>query len=165
MKAVPSENVGEFSNYRQSHGVVTGRIIKSNHGNVFVDFTGNPNGPVKARVTSSAKKQIANLNENEFPEVLLAFENDNINNPIIIDTLFSYIDELAEQASVEINEKPEDIKVDGKKVVIEGKDEIVLSCGDSKIIMKKNKIIIHSENIKTHATKTNKIKGGLIKIN
>ncbi len=120
---------------------------------------------MKARITSSAKKQIENQNDIKKTEVLLAFENDDINNPIIIDTLFSYIDDLTEQTPVEINDKPEEIKVDGKKIMIEGKEEIVFCCGESKIIMKENKIIIHSENIKTHATKNNKIKGGLIKIN
>ncbi len=165
MKVDPVDTIVKLTDYRQPSGVITGRIVSSNQGNLLVDYSGNPSGPVKARITSSVKKQLENHTDLKNAEVLLAVDADNGSSPIIIDTLFSYIDEVADQASVELSDTPETIKVDGKKVLIEGKDEIVLRCGESKIIMKENKIVIHSKNIKTHATKNNKIKGGLIKIN
>lgn len=57
-------------------------------------------------------------------------------------------------------------RVDGKRVVIEGKDEIVLVCGEASITLRRNgKIVLRGAYVESHSKGTNRIKGGSVKIN
>ena len=50
--------------------------------------------------------------------------------------------------------------MDGKRVVIEGKDEIVLQCGQASITLRRNgKVIIKGTYVESHASGTQRIKG------
>lgn len=56
--------------------------------------------------------------------------------------------------------------VDGKRVVIEGADEIVLRCGEASITLRRNgKVVIRGTYLESHAAGTNRIKGGSVQIN
>lgn len=57
-------------------------------------------------------------------------------------------------------------RVDGKRVVIEGQDEIVLKCGEASITLRRNgKVIVKGTNLESKATGTHRIKGGSVEIN
>ncbi|HVE87904.1 MAG TPA: DUF6484 domain-containing protein [Myxococcales bacterium] len=57
-------------------------------------------------------------------------------------------------------------KVDGKRVVIEGQDEVVLRCGQASITLRRNgKVVVRGTYLETRATGTNRIKGGSVQIN
>ena len=56
--------------------------------------------------------------------------------------------------------------VDGKRVVIEALDEIVLRCGQASITLRRNgRIVIRGTYVETRAVGTNRIKGGNVQIN
>lgn len=56
--------------------------------------------------------------------------------------------------------------VDGKKVVIEAKDEIVLKCGDASITLTKaGKIMIRGKYLLNRSTGVNRILGGSVQVN
>ena len=56
--------------------------------------------------------------------------------------------------------------VDGKRVRIVARDEIVLECGDASITLRRNgRIIIKGTYIETSSEGTNRIKGGQVRIN
>ncbi len=56
--------------------------------------------------------------------------------------------------------------VDGKKVRIDGKEEIVLRCGKASITMRRNgRIVIRGVQVESRATGRNRIKGGAVLIN
>jgi hypothetical protein len=56
--------------------------------------------------------------------------------------------------------------VDGKRVVIDGLDEIVIRCGKSSITLRRNgRIIIRGTYVETRAEGVNRIKGGSVQIN
>jgi hypothetical protein len=56
--------------------------------------------------------------------------------------------------------------VDGKKVRLEGQDEIVLRCGKSSITMRRNgRVVIRGVQVESRATGRNRIKGGAVLIN
>ncbi len=56
--------------------------------------------------------------------------------------------------------------VDGKKVRLEGKEEIVLRCGKASITMRRNgRIVIRGVQVESRATGRNRIKGGAVLIN
>jgi hypothetical protein len=62
--------------------------------------------------------------------------------------------------------EPVEARVDGKRVVLEGQDEVVLKCGEASITLKRDgKLILRGAYVETHAKGVNRIKGGSVKIN
>ena len=56
--------------------------------------------------------------------------------------------------------------VDGKRVVLEGEDEVALRCGAASITLRRNgKIVIRGSYVESYAAGTNRIKGGSVRIN
>jgi hypothetical protein len=80
------------------------------------------------------------------------------------------IDELVfegpvpENSSDKITENP--LYIDGQRLVLEGKDEIVLRCGEASITLNKNgKISIRGKYLLSRATGVNRILGGSVQVN
>jgi len=60
----------------------------------------------------------------------------------------------------------EDAYVDGKRVVIEGREEIVLKCGEASITLTKaGKILIRGKYLLNRSTGVNRIMGGSVQVN
>jgi hypothetical protein len=56
--------------------------------------------------------------------------------------------------------------VDGRRVRITAKDEIVFECGQASVTLRRNgRIIIRGTYVETHSEGTNRIKGGQVRIN
>jgi hypothetical protein len=111
---------------------------------------------------------------------VLLFENDDPGRPIVVGLVqpvsdTPLLDELLAPATppepaVELEmARPAERQtalVDGKQVVIDAKDELVLRCGRATITLRRNgKVIIRGTYVETHAEGTNRIKGGSVKIN
>jgi uncharacterized protein (DUF2345 family) len=61
---------------------------------------------------------------------------------------------------------PVEARLDGKRVVLEGKDEVVLRCGEASITLRRDgKVLVRGAYIETQAKGVNRIKGGAVKIN
>ena len=59
-----------------------------------------------------------------------------------------------------------DIKVDGRRVEIEGGDEILFKCGKASITLRRNgRVVIRGTRVETHSEGTNRIKGATVEIN
>jgi hypothetical protein len=59
-----------------------------------------------------------------------------------------------------------EIRVDGKRVELEGQDEIVLRCGEASITLRRNgRVVIRGTYVETYSKGTNRIKGGSVQIN
>lgn len=59
-----------------------------------------------------------------------------------------------------------DLKVDGKRVELEGQDEIVLRCGKASITLRRNgRVVIRGTYVESYSRGTNRIKGGTVQIN
>jgi hypothetical protein len=59
-----------------------------------------------------------------------------------------------------------EVIVDGKRIQIEGKDEIILQCGKASITLHRNgRVIIRGAYVETRSSGTNRIKGGAVLIN
>ncbi|HSP78880.1 MAG TPA: hypothetical protein VLQ93_10140, partial [Myxococcaceae bacterium] len=62
--------------------------------------------------------------------------------------------------------EPVEAQVDGRRVVIEGKEEIVLQCGQASITLRRNgKVVIKGTYVESHSSGTQRIKGGSVQIN
>lgn len=149
-------------------GVRVGKIVKiEKGGEVWVDYPGNTRGPVAARRTGSIKMESLQDAAHSNKEVLLVFENNDPERPIIIDILYSPIDDLlAASAVTVVTDKPDDVLMDGKRMVFDAKEEIVLRCGKGSITLKKDgKVVIRGTNLISRSSGNNKIKGGAVHIN
>ena len=158
---------------------VTGELIGvTNEGIALVDFAQNTAGPIEAR---SLLNESNSAQLKELPvQVLLTFENADLSKPIVMgiisETLFVPA-EAKEVVQKEVSSKEHsvnlvnldqstDLKVDGKRMTFDAKEEILLRCGKSSILLRKNgKIVIKGANLISRSSATNKIKGSSVNIN
>lgn len=116
-------------------------------------------------------------------QVALLFTRGDLSNPLIIGLIHSPLMDLLdnfsvsvvepEQAELPVNEPDEnttglstDAFVDGKRVILEGREEVVLKCGDASITLTKaGKIMIRGKYILNRSTGVNRILGGSVQVN
>jgi len=118
-------------------------------------------------------------------QVALMFEEGNVEKPIIMGVIHNQLDDILEsfeftaednaqeantREDIESDNKPpiisEDAYLDGKRVVLEGKEEIVLKCGDASITLTKaGKILIRGKYLLNRSTGVNRIMGGSVQVN
>jgi hypothetical protein len=90
--------------------------------------------------------------------VMLMFENGDPRRPLIVG--------FVESPEPSPQSPPVEARVDGKRIVIEGEDEVVLQCGEASITLRRNgKVIIEGTYVETHSRGVNRIKGGSVQIN
>lgn len=141
-------------------------------GEVLVDFEGNAAGPTAARSTVALEASAVLSALAAKQAVVLLFERGDPARPLIIglvqpapgSPLLELM--LPEPADAAPPAEPRVATVDGETVAIEGRDEIVLRCGEASITLRRNgKVIIRGAYVETHAAGTNRIKGGSVRIN
>ena len=117
-------------------------------------------------------------------QVALLFANGNPRSPVIMGLIHSPLDVMLENhlhdeskssaaTSVAATEvvlpAPSisgDLKIDGKKVVIEAADEIELKCGESSITLTRaGKILIRGKYLLSRSDGINRIMGGSVQVN
>ena len=97
-------------------------------------------------------------------EVLLNFINGDLSRPVIVSLMADPLDELVLLAPDQA--RPDALRADDQIVTIEADREILLKCGQSSILMRKDgKIVIKGEQIVSRAMQTNKIKGACVQVN
>ena len=155
----------------------------SKNGDVFVDYSDHKHKKAQSTVkldASSIGRQVA-----------LMFVGQDINQPLVIGTIRSHLDSLIETYELSPQERLADenginkekllnpnnelchsakdtneVIVDGKKIAIEAKDELVFKCGESSITLTKNgKILIRGKYLVNRASGVNRILGGSVQIN
>jgi len=168
MKRLQSAKALNLDMHGQNQGMQVGKIVAvTKEGEVFVDFSGNESGNVKARFTGSLNLNKLREAATEGRHVLIVFENSDPDLPIIIDTMHSMLDEVTETADVVLEgEKPENVLMDGKRIIFDAREEIVLRCGKSSITLTKaGKVIIRGAYLLSRSSGVNRIKGGSVQIN
>jgi hypothetical protein len=120
-------------------------------------------------------------------QVALMFVNGQLNQPIIVGLIHSPLYALLENITVaastenidndvvvfesplpkkEKRDSSQTLQIDGKRVVIEGQEEITLSCGEASITLTKaGKILIRGTYLQSRATGVNRILGGSVQVN
>lgn len=144
-----------------------GRIVGARAQTLVVDFPGNPHGPLAALTTLTlvpeALKQVAE----QARAALLVFEDERSDRPIVVGLLAPSVDEAARgTAGVQNESKPTEALVDGRRVVLEAQDEIVLRCGEASITLRRNgRVVVRGAYVETRSRGVNRIKGGSVQIN
>jgi hypothetical protein len=139
-----------------------GGIVDCIDGKLIVDYPGNPHGPLAARTTVPLPL-LSNENEQgRGTEVLLVFEEEWSDRPIVVGL-------LEPNEPTEHHDQPPaplEAVVDGSRVVIEGREEIVLRCGQASITLRKNgRVVVRGTYVETRSRGVNRIKGGTVQIN
>jgi hypothetical protein len=169
----------------EAAAVVIGRIAPgSRPDRIAVDFDGNTAGPVVARATLALTSEALARAVRERQGAVLVFEGGDPARPVVLGLLAapspsplldSVIDETSRAAVAARpaaapagrQRKAEvEARLDGKRVVLEARDEIVLRCGDASITLRRDgKLMVRGAYVETRASGVNRIKGGAVKIN
>ncbi|MCP4494621.1 MAG: hypothetical protein GY820_46070 [Gammaproteobacteria bacterium] len=150
----------------------------STSGEPLVDFYQNgANKPIPAMST------LALNGEHIGRQVALLFTRGELSNPLIIGLIHSPLMEMIDGfdfsatesgqtetpdavSAEKINDLPANASVDGKRVVFEGSEEVVLKCGEASITLTKaGKIMIRGKYILNRSSGVNRILGGSVQVN
>ncbi|HLK41595.1 MAG TPA: DUF6484 domain-containing protein [Polyangiaceae bacterium] len=135
---------------RRLRGHLVGSVVGRDERGPLVDYPGNPHGPLTARTAVAFAPPVAE-GDRARPEVLLVFDEERSDRPVIV--------ALLDPAGVEVT-------VDGRRAVLTAKDEIVLQCGEASITLRRNgRVIIRGAYVETRSRGVNRIKGGTVQIN
>jgi len=144
-------------------GVVAGI---SPEGHPLVEFPGDDAGPLPAASTVAFAREELEAAAARRQQVVLLLDAGDPRRPIVIGLVAAPAVEPPVLAEARAPVLPEHVEVDGKRVTIEGMDEIVLRCGEASITLRRNgKIVLRGTYLESHSRGTNRIKGGSVQIN
>ena len=138
---------------------------------LLVDFPGNRHGPLPARSVISFPAAVGERTRTVGREVLLAFESERSDRPIVLGLLdtdepFPAAREPGSLAKESVSPTRIEARVDGRLVVVEAQDEIVLKCGQASITLRRNgRVVVRGTYVETRARGVNRIRGGSVEIN
>jgi hypothetical protein len=183
MGAPKNSKPGEYS-LNSSNQLAPGEVVigeiegLSAGGGPLVNFPQNGGQqPVVAMST------VAINAEHKGRQVALLFSAGDLNRPLIIGLIHSPLQDLidsfevtpdhgegvprvADSPALQQTDTRVEADVDGKRVVIEGQDEVVLKCGEASITLTRaGKIIIRGRYLLNRSTGINRILGGSVQIN
>jgi hypothetical protein len=148
-----------------------GRLVEgSAPGALLVEYPGNAGDALRARTTVALDAATIDAAVAARRAALLLFENGDPRLPVVIGLVEEsaggkLLGELLTRTSAPAR-PPVEARVDGKRVVIEGKDEVVLRCGEASITLRRDgKVMVRGVYVETQAKGINRIKGGAVKIN
>jgi hypothetical protein len=141
-----------------------GRVVAVNDDHrVLVEYPGCA-GPTLARVAVAADRARLQRAIDGGEVAVLAFDGGDSFRPLVLALLPRPSDVVAALPAT----RPEVVKVDvdGRRVLIEGQDEIVFQCGKASVTLRRNgKVVIRGTHVETVSDGTNRIKGGQVRIN
>ena len=140
-------------------GVRIGQVVRiDERGAVHVEFPGNDSGPLIARPTTGAMDKLRDGSP-VGREVLLVFDDNDHERPVIIDT-------MEQPRRPPSEDEPTEVLIDGKRITLEGKEEIVLRCGEASITLTRaGKILLKGNYLISRSSGANRIKGASVQIN
>ena len=124
--------------------------------------------PCTARLMAGADRRELGKVGNRGREVLVVFQNGDRTKPIIVGLMDEPLESLVQMksAAFDLSERKKEVRIDGKRLVIEAKDEIELKCGQGSITIRKDgKIVVKGTNLLSRSAGPNRIKGGSISLN
>ena len=105
----------------------------------------------------------------------LLFAKGNPQSPVIMGIIHSPLQDILACYEVSVpndteipesTQRTQDVVVDGSRIVIEGREEVVLKCGDASITLTKSgKIVIRGKYLVNRSSGVNRIMGGSVQIN
>jgi hypothetical protein len=144
---------------------VVGRVASFAGGEVRVELPG-PAGPVPARVAASLDDAALAAAARDHQEAVLLLEDGDPSRPILVALLRSrtpLVDAILAEPPADAQRVA---RVDGKRVVVEGKEEVVLQCGRASLTLRRDgKVVLRGVNVVSQAEQVHKVRGGKVQIN
>jgi hypothetical protein len=140
-------------------------------GAVIVEYEGS--GPLRARSTIAFDAQRIARAIATRQQALLLFENGDARLPIIVGLVEPEPGSALLQAllvpaptSEPAASPPIEARLEGKRLLLEGEEEVTLKCGEASITLRRDgKVILRGAYVETTAKGVNRIRGGSVKIN
>jgi hypothetical protein len=138
-------------------GVVIGLLVGFNNEQIpLVAFPGNPE---ETAITARSTAVLAT--DDVGREVALLFEGGDPERPILIGPIRHPV-----KAKEILQENPATAEIDGERIVLSAKNEIVLKCGKASITLTKaGRVLIRGDYVLSRSSGVNRVKGGVVHIN
>ena len=161
---VSTSEIQTASEPHRLEGVVIGTLVGLNDaGEPLINFPANPAGEhIPAR-------SAATLDKGEIGrEVALLFEGGDPHRPIVMGLIQhpERMPSTSPESTCSETQNSMDAEVDGERLVLTAKKEIVLRCGKASITLTRaGKVLIRGAYLLSRSSGVNRIKGGSVQIN
>lgn len=146
-------------------GAMVGSVVAFHRGEVRVTFPGAPR-PVVSRVLAGLDDVMLERAAEERADAVLLFEQGDPGRPLLVGLLRSAAPLVEALLAGPLLGAETVARVDGKRVAIEGKEEVVLQCGKASLTLRRDgKVILRGVNVITQADQVHKIRGGKVQVN
>lgn len=138
-----------------------GKIVKITNGNVFVNYDENPfTEPLNAKLGRPFMLSDIEIALENIQDIRLEFIDNSPDKPVITDIYYSVLEKEKKKGL-------QDLHIIGRKIILEGSEEIVIKSGNAKTTYRARdgKLIEEATQIKSSAVVTNKVQGGSVSIN
>jgi hypothetical protein len=156
----------------RSHGLDTnadpvrvGKLVEiDEHGRPIV-IIGEGEPPIVARVCMLDPPPSAAELTDSLP-VLLMLEQGDPSRPIIIGVIRDSFTTTRSNVPVSGSDRSSPIELNGKALIFQGDEEIVLRCGQGSLTIRANgQIVVKGTRVVSRASESNKIRGASVEIN
>ncbi|TAK99439.1 MAG: hypothetical protein EPO09_01130 [Aquabacterium sp.] len=140
------------------HGVLIGTLLAlTDHGQTaLVSFAGQP-GHEAVRARTVVDLQGPHIGQ----AVVLMFEQGDVNRPIVMGLVCGQVGWPLPDAPATVN-----VDVDGERMVVAAKEQLVLRCGEASITLTKaGKVLIDGTYVLSRSSGVNRVKGGSVQLN
>ena len=159
-------DVVAFEPAARIEGPRVGRVVACIRGEVRVDFDGNRRGPLACRVSAAIDEPALAQAARERQDALLLFEDGDPARPVLVSLLRSATPLIDAVLAGPLPAAQKTARVDGKRVELEGREEVVLRCGKASLTLRADgKVVLRGVNVVTQADAVQKIRGGKVEIN
>ena len=149
-------------------GIQIGEIVEiDSEGRAHVRFPESAGAVVVARSVLDAAASAGHPEPLVGASVLLVLENGDASLPIVVGVIRAALRPEAALPEFKLDVGTNrDVLVDGHRLVFDAKQEILLRCGKSTILLQRDgKVLIRGAHLVSRSSGPNKIKGGSISLN
>lgn len=147
-------------------GARIGRVVAFERGEVRVEHGGSPGKAVAARVSAALDDAALEAAAREGQEGVLLFEDGDPARPLLVALLRSATPLVDALLTAPLPRASPVARLDGRRVALEGEEEVVLRCGRASLTLRRDgRVILRGVNVVTQAEQVQKIRGGKVQIN
>lgn len=124
-------------------------------------------GPVEARLSAAIDDEALARAAAARQEAVLLFDGGDPRRPLLVALLRSATPQLDGVLAGPLPAGPEKVaRLDGRSVVLDARDQIVLTCGRASLTLRRDgKIVLRGVNVVSEASEVQKLRGGKVQIN